>query len=118
MRHRDPRQERGQACGRLVCMATQRDHAAQTLRKAMPELQQRFGVVSVRIFGSVARDEAGPDSDVDILVEFARPVSLFVLADLRLFLTEALGRPVDVGTEASLRPRIREAVVAEAVRVA
>lgn len=99
-------------------MATQRDHATQILRTAMPELQQRFGVVSVRIFGSVARDEAGPDSDVDILVEFARPVSLFVLADLRHFLTEALGRPVDVGTEASLRPRMREAVVAEAVRVA
>jgi len=99
-------------------MATQRDHATQILRTAMPELQQRFGVVSVRIFGSVARDEAGPDSDVDILVEFSGPVSLFLLADLREFLTEALGRPVDVGTEASLRPRMRETVVAEAVRVA
>lgn len=99
-------------------MATQRDHATQILRTAMPELQQRFGVVSLRIFGSVARDEAGPDSDVDILVEFSGPVSLFLLADLQEFLTEALGRPVDVGTEASLRPRMREAVVAEAVRVA
>ena len=144
MRHRAPRRERGRPCGRLASMATQRDHTARMLaavrkralrtavrdtrvsratdtrilRMAMPELQERFGAVSVRIFGSVARDEAAPDSDVDILVEFARPVSLFVLADLRLFLTEALGRPVDVGTEASLRPRIRQAVVAEAVRVA
>jgi len=99
-------------------MGTQRDDTTQILRSAMPELQQRFSVVSVRLFGSVARDEAGPDSDVDILVEFAGPVSLFVLADLREYLMKALGRPVDVGTEASLRPRIREAVVAEAVRVA
>lgn len=99
-------------------MGTQRDHTTQILRTAMPELQQRFGVVSVRIFGSMARDEAGPDSDVDILVEFVGPVSLFVLADLREFLVEALGRPVDVGTEGSLRPRIRETIVAEAVRVA
>ena len=99
-------------------MGTHRDHTAQILRRTMPELQQRFGVVSVRLFGSVARDEAGPDSDVDILVDFSGPVSLFVLADLREFLMEALGRPVDVGTEGSLRPRIREAVVAEAVRVA
>ena len=99
-------------------MGTQRDDTTQILRSAMPELKQRFSVVSVRLFGSVARDEAGPDSDVDILVEFAGPVSLFVLADLREYLMEVLGRPVDVGTEASLRPRIREAVVAEAVRVA
>ena len=99
-------------------MGTQRDDTTKILRRAMPVLQQRFSVVSVRLFGSMARDEAGPDSDVDILVEFAGPVSLFVLADLREYLMEALGRPVDVGTEASLRPRIREAVVAEAVRVA
>jgi predicted nucleotidyltransferase len=99
-------------------MGTHRGHTAQILRSAMPEMQERFGVVSVRLFGSVARDEAGPDSDVDILVEFSGPVSLFLLADLREFLMEALGRSVDVGTEGSLRPRIREAVVAEAVRVA
>ena len=99
-------------------MDTHRDHTAQLLRSAMPELQRRFGVISVRLFGSVARGEAGPDSDVDILVAFSGPVSLFVLADLRAYLMEVLGRPVDVGTEGSLRPRIREAVIAEAVRVA
>lgn len=99
-------------------MGTHRDRAMRILRNTMPALQERFGVVSVRLFGSLARDEAGPQSDVDILVEFSGPVSLFVLAELREFLMEALGRPVDVGTEGSLRPRIREAVVAEAVRVA
>jgi len=102
----------------VIGMGTHRDQTLKILRNALPELQRRFGVVSVRLFGSVARDEAGPDSDVDVLVAFATPVSLFVLADLREFLMEALGRPVDVGTEGSLRPRIREAVIAEAVRVA
>jgi len=94
-------------------MGTHHDRTIEILRRAMPELRERFGVVSVRLFGSIARREAGPGSDVDILVEFAGPVTLFVLADLRQFLMEALGRPVDVGTEGSLRPRIREAVVVD-----
>jgi len=99
-------------------MGTPRDQTLQILRDALPELRRRFGVASLRVFGSMARDEAGPNSDVDILVEFSKPVSLFVLADLREHLVELVGRPVDVGTEESLRPRMREAVVAEAIRVA
>lgn len=88
------------------------------LVRAKGELADRFGVCSVFLFGSVARGEDGPDSDVDILVEFDRPASLFTLADLRLHLTELLGRPVDVGTPGGLRPRVRESVLQEAVRVA
>jgi predicted nucleotidyltransferase len=99
-------------------MGATRDQTLQILRDALPDLRRRFGVVSLRLFGSMARGEAGPDSDVDILVEFAEPVGLFLLADLREHLIELLGRPVDVGTEGSLRPRMREAVVAEAIRVA
>jgi predicted nucleotidyltransferase len=55
---------------------------------------------------------------VDILVEFAGQAGLFLLAELRAHLVDLLGRPVDLGTEGSLRPRIRDAVVAEAIRVA
>ena len=99
-------------------MEASRDQTLQILRDALPDLRRRFGVVSLRLFGSMARGEAGPGSDVDILVEFAALPSLFLLADLREHLIELLGRPVDVGTEKSLRPRMREAVVAEAIRVA
>jgi predicted nucleotidyltransferase len=99
-------------------MDTARDQTLKILHHALPELRRRFGVVSLRLFGSVARGESGPGSDVDILVEFAEPVSLFRLAELRRHLSEILDRPVDVGTEKSLRPRVRKVVVDEAIRVA
>ena len=99
-------------------MEGSRDQPLQILRDALPEPRERFGVVSLRLFGSMTRGEAGPGSDVDILVEFVAPASLFLLADLREHLIELLGRPVDVGTDKSLRPRMCEAIVAEAIRVA
>ena len=77
-----------------------------------------LGVASLMVFGSVARHEEGPDSDIDMLVEFSRPIGLLGLIRLRLFLEEQLGRRVDLGTPDSLRPMIREAALAEAVRVA
>ncbi len=77
-----------------------------------------LGVASLMVFGSVARHEARPDSDVDMLVEFSRPTGLLGLIRVRLLLEEMLGRPVDLGTPDSLRPSIRDAALAEAVRVA
>ena len=77
-----------------------------------------LGVESLMVFGSVARHEESADSDVDMLVEFSRPTGLFGLIRLRLFLEERLGCSVDLGTARSLRPGIREAALAEAVRVA
>ena len=69
-------------------------------------------------FGSFARDEARDDSDVDVLVEFARPVGLLQFVRVRRFLEGLLGRRVDLATVASLKERIRERVLAEAVRAA
>jgi predicted nucleotidyltransferase len=75
-----------------------------------------FGVRSLAIFGSVARDEAGPESDVDILVEFDRPIGLFRFLELQEYLETILGRPVDLCTTASLKARIRDQVLQDAVR--
>ncbi len=77
---------------------------------------EAFGVRSLAIFGSVARDEAGPDSDVDILVGFDRPVGLFRFLDLKEYLEMILGRPVDLCTTGSLKARIRDQVLQDAVR--
>jgi hypothetical protein len=77
-----------------------------------------LGVASLMVFGSVARHEETPESDVDMLVEFSRPTGLFGLIRLRLFLEERLRCRVDLGTPDSLRPALREAALAEAVRVA
>jgi uncharacterized protein len=75
-----------------------------------------FAVKALFLFGSVARDEATPESDVDFLVEFNRPVGLFMLLGLQSFLEELLGCSVDLGTPNSLRPYMRERVLKEAIR--
>ncbi len=97
---------------------SERDTIMARLRALSPELRQRFGVRSLALFGSLARGEAHPGSDVDVLVEFDRPATLFVMSDLRARLSEALERSVDVGTADGLRQRIKREVLAEALRVA
>lgn len=87
------------------------------LEAAAPELRARFGLSALSVFGSVARNEATSRSDVDVLVEFARPPGLFDLLRLRRHLVALTRRRVDVGTLASLRPEARRTAVAEAVRV-
>ena len=76
-----------------------------------------FGVNSLAIFGSLARNEARPDSDVDILVEFDKPVGLFEFIDLKDYLEKVLQSRVDMGTPASLKPKLQEQILKEAVYV-
>lgn len=81
------------------------------------ELRHRH-VATLSVFGSVARDEAGPDSDVDILVEFQTPVGLFSVFRLQRYLEELLQRPVQlVERDAVLEP-LRERIYGEAIRAA
>lgn len=95
----------------------QREQALAVLRAHRAALES-FGVASLSLFGSVARDEAGPASDVDLLVEFSRPVGLFEFAGLQEFLSDTLGRPVDLVTANGLKRQLRERIVREAVRAA
>lgn len=83
---------------------------------AQRERLDEFAVEALFLFGSVARDEATSESDVDFLVEFTRPVGLFTLLQLKSFLEELLNCSVDVGTPNSLHPHVREAVLKEAIR--
>jgi predicted nucleotidyltransferase len=76
-----------------------------------------YGVKSLALFGSVARDEARPDSDIDLLVEFSRPVGLFTFIALQQYLERLLNCKVDLGTAKSLRPGLRARVLREAVHV-
>ncbi len=75
-----------------------------------------FGVKSLMLFGSVARDEARTDSDIDLLVEFDRPVGLFTFVRLKRYLEEILESSVDLGTPDSLKPYLQEPVFLEAIR--
>jgi uncharacterized protein len=74
----------------------------------------KHGARNLRIFGSVARGETRPDSDVDFLVEMQPGRTLFDLGALLMELREFLGLKVDVVTEHGLKPRIREHVLKEA----
>jgi predicted nucleotidyltransferase len=77
-----------------------------------------FGVKSLRLFGSVARDDADDGSDVDLLVEFDSPPRFSSFMKLRIFLEDLLGAKVDLVTETGLRDRVRPYVEREAIRVA
>lgn len=94
------------------------DAVLHLLKQKNAEMERKFGVKSLLLFGSVARDEATPASDVDLLVEFNRPVGYFGLFALQDYLEKLLGCPVDLGTPDSLKPYIRERVMGELIRVA
>ncbi len=89
----------------------------QILKQKNAEMARRFGVKSLLLFGSVARDEATMASDVDLLVEFNRPVGYFGLFALQDYLEKLLGCSVDLGTPESLKPYMRERVLGEAIHV-
>ena len=76
-----------------------------------------FGVKSLAIFGSVARDEALWESDIDVLVEFHGKPTFRQYMRLKFFLQDLLGCPVDLTTAKALKPRLRPQVEKEAVYV-
>ena len=79
------------------------------------DIAARHGARNVRVFGSVARGEAGPDSDIDLLVDAGPTTSSWFPAGLILDLAQFLGRPVDVVTEKGLNPLLRDRVLKEAI---
>lgn len=89
-----------------------------TLRQKREEIcriAERWGARNVRVFGSVAGSEAGPSSDVDLLVAFDPERSLLDHGGLLADLEDALGCRVDVVDEEAMRPRFRARVLREAV---
>ena len=94
-----------------------KDAVLQILKQKNAEITKQFGVKSLLLFGSVARNEATAVSDVDLQVEFNRRVGYFGLFALQNYLEKLLGCPVDLGTLDSLKPYIRERVMGELIRV-
>ena len=87
------------------------------LRAHKPVLAERFGVVDLALFGSTVRDEAGPESDVDILVSFDRAVGWKDFFGAERYIAGLLGRPVDLVMERAVRAELRPYIEAEAVHV-
>jgi uncharacterized protein len=96
----------------------ERDRVLEMLRRRQNELRAR-GVTRLALFGSAARGDLGPKSDIDLLIEVdaGRPFGLFAFLDLKNDLAGLLGRPVDLAFPDAMRPRLREAVLRDAVEV-
>ncbi len=93
------------------------DAVIAALRAHEPELKAA-GIVRLSLFGSTARDAAGPGSDIDLLAAFdeARPLSLLDVIRIENHLADLLGQPVDLIEEGTLKPRVRQNVARETVR--
>jgi uncharacterized protein len=93
-----------------------REHVIASLRANERQLREA-GVVRLSLFGSTARNEAGPASDVDLLAVFdtSRELSLLDVVGIELQISNLLGVPVDLSEEGTLKPRVRASVEAEAV---
>lgn len=95
-----------------------REQVLAKLRESERELRAA-GVVRLSLFGSTARDDRRPDSDVDLMAAFdeKRRISLLDVVGIQLELQELLGQPVDLVEEGTLKPRVWKSVEPEAIRV-
>ncbi|MDP2694326.1 MAG: nucleotidyltransferase family protein [Gallionella sp.] len=94
-----------------------KDEAIKLLSQHKPELIRRFGITDLALFGSTARDEARPDSDIDVLVSFDGPATSKRYFGVQFYLEDMLGSPVDLVTDKALRPQLKPYVEASAIHV-
>jgi uncharacterized protein len=93
------------------------DEIKRTLSSLKLIIHEDYGVSEIEIFGSYVRGEQQATSDIDVLVDFDRDVSLLDVAGLQIFLTENLGIKTDVVLKRSVRKELRDSILAEAVPV-
>jgi predicted transcriptional regulator of viral defense system/predicted nucleotidyltransferase len=108
----------GATLGRGGAMTKNRPKILGLLAERRQEIAVRFGVKRFALFGSAARDELDTTSDVDVLVEFEGPATFAAFMDLKFYLEDLLGRPVDLVTDKALRKELRPYVEKELIRVA
>lgn len=83
----------------------------------MPTLQQKYHVASIEIFGSYAREQQSQKSDIDLLITFSEPYNLWMLLDVKEFLTTALRVKVDLVPKDSIKPILKEQILQEAIPI-
>ncbi len=94
-----------------------RQEVLSTLAALKGEVREKYGVAQLGLFGSIVRSEGAPESDIDVLVEFARPIGFFRFLELEDYLTERLGCKVDLVSRKALKPRIGARILEEVVNV-
>jgi predicted nucleotidyltransferase len=97
-------------------MRSDLQHVLETLRVHEPDLR-RLGVAHTAVFGSVARGQAGAESDIDVLVELdpSRPIGVFEYARMKLYIGELLDGPSDVVNRRTIKPLLRASILRDAV---
>ena len=98
-------------------MKSSRQDILASLKNLKKEVAKEYSVKTIGVFGSVARDEQTGQSDIDLLVEFSKPVGFVTFMRLENFLSERLGKQVDLVTSDSLKPVIRQDVLSEVIYV-
>ena len=93
------------------------DDIIQKIQQHRADLESRFGVGEIGVFGSYVKGEQGENSDVDILVEFKQPVGFFKFLELEEYLEALLGLKVDLVTKKALKPIIGRYILEELVTV-
>jgi predicted nucleotidyltransferase len=94
-----------------------RDEVLETLRKHKQVLRERFDVTGLALYGSFARNQATPESDVDILVRFGGPATSKTYFGTLFYIEDLLGRRIDLVTDKALRAEFRPFVEQEALEV-
>ncbi|SFH38526.1 nucleotidyltransferase family protein [Modicisalibacter xianhensis] len=94
-----------------------RERTLRLLHDHLPVLAREFGVKELALFGSMARDQARKDSDIDVLVSFDGPATSARYFGTQFYLEDLLGHPVDLVTDKALRPELRPFVEREALHV-
>jgi predicted nucleotidyltransferase len=90
------------------------DEILETLRRSEPELRAK-GVRHAGLFGSMARGEAGPDSDIDIMIDLDPDASLWQYSGVKLFIADLFEGPVDVVDRNSLKPSVKPRAIADLI---
>ena len=94
-----------------------REDVIELLNRRKPDLEARFGVTKLALFGSVVRNIASVNSDIDILVAFDGPATSKQYFGVQFYLEDLIGCSVDLVTEKALRPELRPYIESEAVNV-
>lgn len=95
----------------------EREKIIQVINSQLPFLKERYNVKSLGIFGSIARNEANEESDIDIVVEFESPIGFLDFIRLEIFLTKILQRKVDLISKKAIKPVLKESILKEVIYV-
>jgi len=93
------------------------DEIIRIVEKHKEELRRKYNVKEIGVFGSFVKGEARDESDVDILVEFEKPIGLFKFLELEEYLSNLIGRKVDLVSKKALKPHIGKHILEEVITI-